>query len=76
MVIRKDQINNVNMRIKSQTIEGVSIIKYLRCGLNEKWDADEQINIRIEIARNAFKTIKTLLCNYRLSLTTRWRDTK
>ena len=76
MIISKQNIENIRIQVEDQNIERVRRFKYLGCWLNDKWDPDEEIKHRIEIARNTFFKMKTLLCNRDLNLTTRWRATK
>lgn len=72
MVISKQRIDNAVITLDGGRIEMVPQFKYLGCWLNEDWDADPEIKIRIEIARGMFQRMKGLMCGRSPRFETRW----
>ncbi|CAG9827935.1 unnamed protein product [Diabrotica balteata] len=57
-------------------VHRVHRFKYLGYTVNDKWDPEVEIKIRIEIARSTFIKMRKLLSNRNLSINLRWRATK
>lgn len=76
MVISRRKIQNADLHIEMEPIERVHRFKYLGYTINDEWDPDLEIKIRIEMARSAFIKMRKLLSNRNLSIGTRWRATK
>lgn len=73
MIVNKTPINNELLLLNNEQIKQVSTYNYLGCQVNEIWDPDQEIKVRIEKARNVFIKMKQLLCNRQLDLDIRWR---
>lgn len=71
MVMSREEINPVGLRIMGRDIQRVHHFKYLGAWLNEMASPDEEIRARIEIARSAFTRMRSVLCCRSLNLTIR-----
>ena len=71
MVVSKNDVGAVNLRIRGKDIDRVTHHKYLGSWLNETADPDEEIRARIEIARSAFMRMRNVLCCRSLKLSVR-----
>lgn len=73
MVISKNPNINPILTVNGNRIEQVQKYKYLGSTINSEMDPDQEIKIRIEMARNAFMKYSTLLTNRNLNLVIRLR---
>lgn len=53
MVISKSTFPTNNLIIDGKPIKRVPKYRYLKCGPSENWDPEQEIRVRIEIARSA-----------------------
>lgn len=76
MVISRDPVQPLNIRIDNKRIETVSQFKYLGSLVNDRWDPQMEIKSRIEQAKQAFLKYKKLFCDPNLSFSTKYRLVK
>lgn len=76
MVISKSTLPTNNLLIDGQRIGRVPKYRYLGCWLNENWNPEQEIRIRIEIARSTFIKMQKLYTNKDINLKLRWRLVK
>jgi len=62
MVVRKNDVGAVDLRIRGKDIDRATCHKYLGSWLNQTADSDEEIRPRIEIAKSAFMRMRNVLC--------------
>ena len=65
MIVSKERIDNVQLELNNKIIERVPRFKYLCAWINENMDPDEEIKIRIALAKSTF-------CSWSKVLTSRW----
>ena len=73
MAITRESTPNLELKIGDRNIQQVSSFKYLGAMLNEKCDDDEEVKIRVNIARNAFARLRTYLTRGEVPLALRMR---
>ncbi|KAI5631309.1 reverse transcriptase (RNA-dependent DNA polymerase) domain-containing protein [Phthorimaea operculella] len=77
MIVSKNTVPTaVPLQLGNSFIEKVKKYKYLGCWLNEIWEPEQEIKIRIEIARCTFQRMKKLFTNRKINLKLRWRMVK
>lgn len=73
IVTKKNNIDEVSLKIDNTLIEKVQHYKYLGTWLNETADHEQEIKSRIEIARASFIKLKKFLCSRDINLQVRTR---
>ena len=76
MIISRQEFNNINLTINGEAIERVAKFKYLGATLNEKWDCDEEVKIRIGTAKTTYLKMKNILLQRTLPVCLRLRVIK
>jgi len=76
IVSRDNRLRNTCIKVNGAEIEKVDKFKYLGCQLNQRWDCDNEIRCRIEMARNAFMKFKKSLVNCDINIKLRIRFVK
>lgn len=76
MVIGRQPTINSVLTIDGNIIERVSRFKYLGAMINERWDCDEEVKLRINYAKTTFFKLKNFLLARSLPLTLRLRVIK
>lgn len=73
LVASGTHISAPQLSIAGSDLEQVQHYKYLGAWVNEKWESDEEICTRIEIARATFQKMRKVLCNRNLGIKLRVR---
>lgn len=77
MIISKTtSTQNSNITVNGANVEKVTRFKYLGCQLNDKWDCDNEVRCRIEMARSAFMKFKKTLTSCDINIKLRLRFVK
>lgn len=75
MVIARHQ-SNITIRIDGQKLDVVSKFVYLGATINQKWDCDEEVKLRIGRAKDIFHKLKNFFLARTLPLALRIRVVK
>lgn len=73
MVVSKTPVDNIHLTLEGKQLERVDRYKYLGTTINSQLDQEEEIKIRIEIARQGFIKYRSMFTNKNLSLNIRSR---
>lgn len=73
MVLSRTQVTNKTLLLGNTPIERVEKFKYLGSYINEKWSSEQDVRVRIELARSAFIKMKKILCSKKFQLKLRMR---
>ncbi|CAG9826896.1 unnamed protein product [Diabrotica balteata] len=68
MVVSKTELQPTNIRAYGIELEKVHNITYLGANVNDNWDINKEIRIRIEKGRAAFYKLKKILINRDITL--------
>jgi len=68
MIVSRQPNDNKELYIDNNQIERVNKFKYLGTTLNDKWDNDKEIKVRIATARNTFIKFNTYLLRQEVPL--------
>ncbi|CAG9838415.1 unnamed protein product [Diabrotica balteata] len=73
MVISKNPVDNIQLTLEGKPLERVDKYKYLGAIINSQLDQEQEIKVRIEIARKGFIKYKSMFTNKKLSMAIRFR---
>uniref|UniRef100_A0A8D9AT98 Craniofacial development protein 2 n=1 Tax=Cacopsylla melanoneura TaxID=428564 RepID=A0A8D9AT98_9HEMI len=73
MVISKNNIQNVNIKVNNQIVERVQHTTYLGTIINENWDMTQEIRSRIARSKATFNQMSQLFKSHDLTITTKMR---
>lgn len=73
MIVSRKDIKDATLSLNGEDIERVVRFKYLGAVVNEKWDCDEEVKLRIGMAKETFSRLKNLLLQRTLPLELRLR---
>lgn len=76
MIVSRQPHDNADLYIDNNQIERVNKFKYLGTTLNDRWDNDEEVKIRIATARSTFIKFSTYLLRQEVPLGLRLRVVK
>uniref|UniRef100_A0A8D8XFQ8 Craniofacial development protein 2 n=1 Tax=Cacopsylla melanoneura TaxID=428564 RepID=A0A8D8XFQ8_9HEMI len=73
MIVSRKIVRSSSIKVYGTELERTKAITYLGCYVNENWEAEREIRIRIEKARSTFQKMKRVLCSRCLNLNLRMR---
>lgn len=73
MIVSRKTVRPLSIKAYGTELERIKAITYLGCYVNENWEAEKEIRIRIEKARSTFQKMKRVLCSRSLNLNLRMR---
>lgn len=76
MIVSRQPHENAHLYIDNMQIERVNKFKYLGTTLNDKWDNDDEVKIRVAIARSTFVRFNTYLLRQEIPMNLRLRVVK